>query len=237
MKFSWFHLMPYRWLPADFRERYHSVWVDLPNALYDPVRGHGALQRVSRHARVRRSDGLRCRRRERASPERVRDDAFAESHGGGAGAADRQRHAAGARELDRPLQSAGTRRRGDGHARRDVGRAPDRRLSRRHVDGHQLLLWPEPRDRAREVPRGPRSGHQVVGVAGAVRVERHVHQAALRQRLAAADPEAAPARVDPGPRLDRDLGLVRRSRRTTTAISPSAATSARRRCSTATGSG
>ena len=41
MKVSWFHLMPYRWLPADFRERYHSVWVDLPNALYDPVRGHG----------------------------------------------------------------------------------------------------------------------------------------------------------------------------------------------------
>jgi alkanesulfonate monooxygenase SsuD/methylene tetrahydromethanopterin reductase-like flavin-dependent oxidoreductase (luciferase family) len=41
MKFTWFHLMPYRWLPADFRERYHGVWVDLPNALYDPERGHG----------------------------------------------------------------------------------------------------------------------------------------------------------------------------------------------------
>src|SRR5712691_6496040 len=40
MKFSFFHLMPYRWLPADFRERYHGVWVDLPNHLYDPVRGH-----------------------------------------------------------------------------------------------------------------------------------------------------------------------------------------------------
>jgi alkanesulfonate monooxygenase SsuD/methylene tetrahydromethanopterin reductase-like flavin-dependent oxidoreductase (luciferase family) len=40
MKFTWFHLMPYRWLPADFRERYHSVWVDVPNALYDPERGH-----------------------------------------------------------------------------------------------------------------------------------------------------------------------------------------------------
>jgi alkanesulfonate monooxygenase SsuD/methylene tetrahydromethanopterin reductase-like flavin-dependent oxidoreductase (luciferase family) len=40
MKFSWFHLMPYRWLPTDFRERYHSVWIDLPNRLYDPVRGH-----------------------------------------------------------------------------------------------------------------------------------------------------------------------------------------------------
>jgi alkanesulfonate monooxygenase SsuD/methylene tetrahydromethanopterin reductase-like flavin-dependent oxidoreductase (luciferase family) len=40
MKFSWFHLMPWRWLPQDFRQRYHSVWVDVPNALYDPVRGH-----------------------------------------------------------------------------------------------------------------------------------------------------------------------------------------------------
>jgi alkanesulfonate monooxygenase SsuD/methylene tetrahydromethanopterin reductase-like flavin-dependent oxidoreductase (luciferase family) len=40
MKFTWFHLMPYRWLPADFRQRYHSVWVDLPNGLYDPERGH-----------------------------------------------------------------------------------------------------------------------------------------------------------------------------------------------------
>jgi len=40
MKFTWFHLMPYRWLPADFRQRYHSVWVDLPNALYDPEKGH-----------------------------------------------------------------------------------------------------------------------------------------------------------------------------------------------------
>lgn len=40
MKVHWFHLMPYRWLPEDFRERYHSVWVDLPNGLYDPERGH-----------------------------------------------------------------------------------------------------------------------------------------------------------------------------------------------------
>jgi alkanesulfonate monooxygenase SsuD/methylene tetrahydromethanopterin reductase-like flavin-dependent oxidoreductase (luciferase family) len=40
MKFTWFHLMPYRWLPADFRQRYHSVWVDLPNGIYDPEKGH-----------------------------------------------------------------------------------------------------------------------------------------------------------------------------------------------------
>ena len=30
MKISMFHLMPYRDLPADFEQRYHSVWVDAP---------------------------------------------------------------------------------------------------------------------------------------------------------------------------------------------------------------
>ncbi len=30
MKISMFHLMPYRELPADFEQRYHSVWVDPP---------------------------------------------------------------------------------------------------------------------------------------------------------------------------------------------------------------
>jgi alkanesulfonate monooxygenase SsuD/methylene tetrahydromethanopterin reductase-like flavin-dependent oxidoreductase (luciferase family) len=40
MKFHWFHLMPYPDLPDDFREKYHSVWVDVPSHLYDPVRGH-----------------------------------------------------------------------------------------------------------------------------------------------------------------------------------------------------
>ena len=27
MKFSWFHLMPYRWLPDNFRERYHRLFL------------------------------------------------------------------------------------------------------------------------------------------------------------------------------------------------------------------
>ncbi|HWL04389.1 MAG TPA: LLM class flavin-dependent oxidoreductase [Xanthobacteraceae bacterium] len=41
MKFHWFHLMPYPYLPEDFKERYPSVWVDPPaNELYDPVKGH-----------------------------------------------------------------------------------------------------------------------------------------------------------------------------------------------------
>lgn len=40
MKVNWFHLMPYRWLPDDFREKYRSVWVDIPSALWDSRKGH-----------------------------------------------------------------------------------------------------------------------------------------------------------------------------------------------------
>ena len=65
------------------------------------------------------------------------------------------------------------------------------------------------RDKYRE---GARPHHQGVARARAVRVERQVHQAPLREPLAAADPEAAPADLDSRPRLDRDLGLLRRPR-------------------------
>jgi alkanesulfonate monooxygenase SsuD/methylene tetrahydromethanopterin reductase-like flavin-dependent oxidoreductase (luciferase family) len=41
MKFHWFHLMPYPFLPDDLRERYESVYVTLPaKEVYDPVAGH-----------------------------------------------------------------------------------------------------------------------------------------------------------------------------------------------------
>ena len=40
MKVNWFHLMPYRFLPANFENDYHSVWVDIPARLFDPMRGH-----------------------------------------------------------------------------------------------------------------------------------------------------------------------------------------------------
>jgi len=40
MKFTWFHLMPYRYLPEDFKDKYRSVWVDIPRDLYDPKVGH-----------------------------------------------------------------------------------------------------------------------------------------------------------------------------------------------------
>ena len=41
MKVHSFHLMPYPYLPDDFREQYHSVYIDIPPDLYDPELGHG----------------------------------------------------------------------------------------------------------------------------------------------------------------------------------------------------
>lgn len=40
MKFVWFNLMPWPDLPDDFREKHHSVWVDIDSKLFDPARGH-----------------------------------------------------------------------------------------------------------------------------------------------------------------------------------------------------
>lgn len=44
MKVHWFHLMPYAYLPDDFKQRYRSVWVDVPSDLFDPERCHGLYQ-------------------------------------------------------------------------------------------------------------------------------------------------------------------------------------------------
>ena len=40
MKLMWFHLMPYTELPDDFRDKHHSVWVDIHSTLFDPKRAH-----------------------------------------------------------------------------------------------------------------------------------------------------------------------------------------------------
>ncbi len=40
MKFLWFHLMPYKELPDDFKDKHPSVWVDIHSSLFDPRRAH-----------------------------------------------------------------------------------------------------------------------------------------------------------------------------------------------------
>lgn len=44
MKCFFFHLMSWPYLPADFDQKYDSAWIWLPNALYDPVKGHTLYQ-------------------------------------------------------------------------------------------------------------------------------------------------------------------------------------------------
>jgi alkanesulfonate monooxygenase SsuD/methylene tetrahydromethanopterin reductase-like flavin-dependent oxidoreductase (luciferase family) len=40
MRFTWFNLMPWRYMPEDFRQKNRSVWVDIDQRLWDPVKGH-----------------------------------------------------------------------------------------------------------------------------------------------------------------------------------------------------
>ncbi len=40
MKFTWFNLMPWPYLPDDFREKHRSVWVDIDSRLFDPAKSH-----------------------------------------------------------------------------------------------------------------------------------------------------------------------------------------------------
>ena len=35
MKFNWFNLMPWPYLPDDFTEKHRSVWVDVDSRLFD----------------------------------------------------------------------------------------------------------------------------------------------------------------------------------------------------------
>jgi alkanesulfonate monooxygenase SsuD/methylene tetrahydromethanopterin reductase-like flavin-dependent oxidoreductase (luciferase family) len=44
LQFYFFHFMPYIHLPKDHK-KYHSTWVDLPNAIYDPKKGHELYKR------------------------------------------------------------------------------------------------------------------------------------------------------------------------------------------------
>ncbi len=54
MRFIWFNLMPWPYLPDDFREKYRSVWVDIPTAIYDPVAGPRCTTTISTSSNTRK---------------------------------------------------------------------------------------------------------------------------------------------------------------------------------------
>ena len=47
MKFYFFHLMPWPYLPVDYddRKKYPSTWVTLSNSIYDPEKGQALYNR------------------------------------------------------------------------------------------------------------------------------------------------------------------------------------------------
>ena len=228
MKFTWFNLMPWPYLPDDFREKNRSVWVDIDSRLFDPVKSHEVYNTYMDLLEYAVHAGLRRHRRERASPERLRHHAEPEHHRGGAGAAHQGCGPCRARQFDRALQSAGARGGGVRDARLHLGRAAGRGLSRRHLDGHELLLRPDPGADAREICRSARSHQPRVERGEAVRVQRPLQQAAPCEHLAAPDPEAA---ADPHSRRRqrRDLRFLHRQHLFLFVPRRSAATSAARR--------
>ena len=213
MKFTWFNLMPWPYLPDDFRAKHRSVWVDIPNTLYDPRKGHHVYHEYHGPARVRGDARLRRHRLQRAPPERLRAHAVAQP--------DRRPAWRGARRAppscvignsiasyNPPIRVA------EEFAMLDVisggrlvaGFPVGTPMDTNFCYGQIPALT---RDKYREA-------HELIMKAWAerraLRVRRQVQPAPLGELLAQADPAAAPADLHPGRRLDRDVGFLPRLR-------------------------
>src|ERR1700684_3616924 len=63
MRFTWFNLMPWPYLPDDFREKNRSVWVDIDSRLFDPVKSHEVYNNhldLLEYAATLGFDGIGC---------------------------------------------------------------------------------------------------------------------------------------------------------------------------------
>ena len=197
MKISAFHLMPHRELPADFEQRYESVWVTPPWWELADARRVGqyynwTLDELLHAARVR----LRRPLHQRASPERLRVHAEPEPHGQRA----REAHP-GLERRHRPdglhpahVEPAHPRRRGVRDARLHQRRAAGGRPAARQSDGRQPLLRHHPDGAAGALPGGLRPDAQGLAGPGDLRVERPVLPAGQREPVAAPHPGAPSAR-------------------------------------------
>ena len=212
VRLTWFNLMPWPDLPDNFREAYRSVWVDIPNTLYDPKRGH--------HLYHQYMDQLE----------------YADSLGfDGIGV--NEHHQNGYGLMPSPnIIAAGLARRTSKAAICVIGNSialynPPIRVAEEFamldvISGGRLVAgFPvgTPMDTNfcyGQIPALTRDkyyeAHELIMKAWAsergVRVRRQVQPAPPRQRVAQADPEAAPADLHPRRRLGRDLRLLRRLR-------------------------
>ena len=212
MKFTWFHLMPYRFLPEDFKEKYRSVWVDIPRDLYDPKVGH------------------------RLYNDYLDQLEYADAMGfDGLGVNEHHQNAYGLMPSPNIMAAALTRRTRNANLV-VLGNSialynPPIRVAEEFamldvISGGRLIAgFPVGTSMDTnfcygEVPATIREkyyeAHDLIIKAwkaeGRFLVQRQVHQAALREPVAEADPAAASADLDSGRRLGRDLRLLRRPR-------------------------
>ena len=210
MKLLWFHLMPYTELPDDFREKHPSVWVDIHSSLFDPRRAHHMYNDFMDELEFAAECGF---------------DAICVN----------EHHSNGYGLMPSPnLIASSLARRTTDTALCVMGNSlalynPPTRVAEEFamidcISGGRLIAgFPvgspmdtcfaygqNPVDAARALPRGARPGDEGLDRAGHLRLQRPLQPAALRQHLAAPDPEAASADLDPGRRLGRDLAVVRR---------------------------
>ena len=159
MKFTWFNLMPWPYLPDDFREKNRSVWVDIDPQLFDPVKSHevyNTYMDLLEYADTLGFDGIGVN----------------EHHQNGYGIMPRPNiiaAGAGAPHQGRGLVVLGNSialynppvRVAEEFAMLDCisGGRLVAGFPGRHLDGHQLLLRPDPRADAREIPGGARPDH------------------------------------------------------------------------------
>ena len=195
MRYYFFHLMSWPYLPDNFAEEYDSAWVWLPNQLYDPVKGHDLYQNyldTLAYADELGFDGICVNEHHQnayglmPSPNLM-----------AAALTQRTKRCQDRRHRQRPaaVQSAAARGRGVRHARRDVERTARRRHGHRRRPGI-LLLSGQSDPCPRTLPRGARSDRQGVDDARPVSVELEALFLSLRQSLAAADSAAASAHLD-----------------------------------------
>ena len=224
MKFLWFHLMPYTELPDDFKEKHPSVWVDIHSSLFDPRRAHHMYNDFMDELEYAAECGF---------------DAICVN----------EHHSNGYGLMPSPnLIASALARRTTDTAICVMGNSlalynPPTRVAEEFamidcISGGRLIAgFPvgTPMDTCYAYGQNPSQlrdryyeAHDLVHAGvdreGHLRLQRPLQPAALRQHLAAPDPAAASADLDPGRRLGRDLAVVRARWTTSTATSPTTAT-------------
>ena len=211
MKVSMFHLMPYSAMPEEPPHgpdwKTAGIWVDLPNSVYDPQIGNELYNEYLDELEYAEQVGLDgiCVNEHHANM-------YGTMPSPSIMLAALARRTSKANlivlgHLDRPLQPAHPCRRGDVDDRRDLRRARGLRLPRGHLAGHELGLRHVALDLPRALLRGRGPDQEGDGDARAVPLQRQVHEAALRQHLAASRPGAASPDLGARRWLHRDLGL------------------------------